>query len=248
MKHKLTKTDNYLLVVDDSDIKVHDYYLRYSTKVLRCTDMKWVFNDALNKNEIIITSDSSGDPYDRSKHFLKKIISHLPLNGAPYLDGVDRLPPMDSGEEEDVKKLAEKVFPYPTDIKDRNDRIIQTYGVKPYNHAKIEKYRRIWVDGHNKSREKYEFTKEDMRKAIIMSSLSTVDFIPDRCDVIIQTIQQPKYPIAFECEVEPKFKHIGSTKEVKGSGSRIKNKYAGNPKTITNSEGRTEWVGKYIYE
>jgi hypothetical protein len=80
-----------------------------------------------------------------------------------------------------------------------------------------------------------------------MSSLSTVDFIPDRCDVIIQTIQQPKYPIAFECEIEPKFKHIGSTKEVKGSGSRIKNKHAGNPKTITNSEGRTEWVGKYIY-
>jgi hypothetical protein len=64
----------------------------------------------------------------------------------------------------------------------------------------------------------------------------------------IQSLQQPKYPIAFECEVEPKFKHIGSTKEVKGSGSKIKNNYAGNPKTFINSEGRTEWVGKYIYE
>ncbi len=65
---------------------------------------------------------------------------------------------------------------------------------------------------------------------------------------IIESYHQPKLPIAFECEVEPKFKNIGSTKEVKGSGSRIKNKYAGNPKTFINSEGRTEWVGKYIYE
>jgi hypothetical protein len=234
MKHNLIKTDNYLLVVDDdSDIKVHGYYLRYSTKVLRCTDMKWVYNDALNKNEIIITSDSSGDPYDRSKHFLKKIISHLPLNGAPYLDGVDVLPPL---EDE-----AEQIFP------------VGSHGLM-HMPNKHQIYNSLRQEGYNKAREKYKFTEEDMRKAIDMYSNSVgVDNDGESCyshlstEQIIQSLQQPKYPIAFECEIEPKFKHIGSTKEVKGSGSRIKNKHAGNPKTIISSEGRTEWVGKYIY-
>ena len=230
MKREIIKTDNYLLVVDDdSDIKVHGYYLRYSTKVLRCTDMKWVFNDALNKNEIIITSDSSGDPYDRSKHFLKKIISHLPLNGAPYLDGVDRLPPSwrDSGDKDDVEQLAEEHAEH--QFKGISDR------------TSMFECKNDFKSGYQEAREKYKFTEEDMRKAIIMSSLSTVDFIPDRCDVIIQTIQQPKYPIAFECEVELVFYPANMPKE-----GEERPPYR--PKIIINSEGRTEWVGKYIYE
>jgi hypothetical protein len=65
---------------------------------------------------------------------------------------------------------------------------------------------------------------------------------------IIKSLQQPKYPIAFECEMEPEYNHIGAVKEVKGSGHKIKNKNAGKLKTIINSEGRVEWVGKYIWE
>ncbi len=141
-----------------------------------------------------------------------KIIAHYPLNGAPYLFAVDVLPPSwrDSGE--DVDKLAREEILY-NDVK-----------------------REWWKQGYNKAREKYEFTKEDMRKAIIMSSLSTVDFIPDRCDVIIQTIQQPKLPIGFECEM------ITRVYDVYPQRTEYK------PKTIINAEGRTEWVGKYIYE
>jgi hypothetical protein len=64
---------------------------------------------------------------------------------------------------------------------------------------------------------------------------------------IIQFLQQPKLPIAFEREVEPEYKYIDSA-----SGDRIKNyfqnKNAGKPKTITNSEERAEWVGNYIFE
>ena len=79
MEHKLIKTDNYLLVVDDSEIKVDDYY--YDNDALK------VFKHGL-LNHL----------FD-----CKKIISHLPLNGSAILDGVDLLPPI----EDDVKKLAE---------------------------------------------------------------------------------------------------------------------------------------------
>jgi hypothetical protein len=52
-------------------------------------------------------------------------------------------------------------------------------------------------------------------------------------------IDRPKLPIVFECEMEP---ILAKDKY----GHQILGTYA--PKTITNSEGRTEWVGKYIYE
>jgi hypothetical protein len=40
---------------------------------------------------------------------------------------------------------------------------------------------------------------------------------------------------------------VGVVKGVYGSGHKLKNKLVGQPKTITNSEGKTEWVGKYIF-
>ena len=108
MTHKLIKTDNYLLVVDDSEIKVHDYYLRYNKLVLRCIKIESVFNQALNKNEVIISSHGIGDPYERSRDCIKKIIAHLPLNGSPILENIDLLPPI----EDDVEQLASNLFPY----------------------------------------------------------------------------------------------------------------------------------------
>jgi hypothetical protein len=191
MKRNLIKTDNYLLVVDDSEIKEVDWYL------------------TTNTNHIAKATESI-----TPKEWGKKIISHAPLNGAPYLDGVDDLPPMGNDEKDDIEVLANKMTNHLTFPEERREGI---------------------VCGYNKAREKYEFTKEDMRKAIIMSSLSTVDFLPDRCDVIIQTIQQPKYPIAFEYEM------ITRVYDVYPQRTEYK------PKTTINAEGRTEWVGKYIY-
>jgi len=51
----------------------------------------------------------------------------------------------------------------------------------------------------------------------------------------IQSLQQPKMPVAFECEMENKIAIDGHT--VIGS----------EPKTTTNSQGQTVLVGKYIY-
>ena len=76
MTHKLIKTDNYLLVVDDSGIEVGDYYWNkeYPSQVYK-------------RHHYNTFSD------------YKKIIAHLPLNGSPILEGVDLLPPIEDDED-----------------------------------------------------------------------------------------------------------------------------------------------------
>lgn len=78
MTHKLIKTDNYLLVVDGSEIKDCYYWNELDQKIRK--------NNNINH------------PYH------KKIIAHLPLNGSPILEGVDLLPPI----EDDVEQMAEE--------------------------------------------------------------------------------------------------------------------------------------------
>jgi hypothetical protein len=58
---------------------------------------------------------------------------------------------------------------------------------------------------------------------------------------IIKSLQQPKLPIGFECEMEMVFYTGNMPKE-----GEERPPYR--PKTIINSEGRVEWVGKYIWE
>ena len=84
MLHKIIKTDNYLLVVDDSEIKPLD----------------WCIN--LNTNSVFHFYTKRGLVIDD-----KKIIAHLPLNNSSILEGVDLLPPI----EDEVEKLAYKYNP-----------------------------------------------------------------------------------------------------------------------------------------
>jgi hypothetical protein len=53
----------------------------------------------------------------------------------------------------------------------------------------------------------------------------------------IQSLQQPKMPVAFKCEME----------EYARPMPNIHSKY-NLPKTTTNSQGLTQWVGKYIFD
>ena len=71
MRHEIIKTDNYLLVVDESEIKEGD----------------WVFN-AYQKQTYRFNAGSGVG-------LCKKIIAHLPLNDSPILEGVDLLPPLE---------------------------------------------------------------------------------------------------------------------------------------------------------
>ena len=62
-------------------------------------------------------------------------------------DAMEQLTPIELPSDKEIDEAALKQFPYPIDIKDKNDEIIKTHGVKPFNHAKIEKYRRAFTIG-----------------------------------------------------------------------------------------------------
>ena len=153
----------------------------------------------------------------------KLIIAHRPLTDAPILEGVPLLP--EFSQEDDVVELALRTYPFGNS--ERN----------------------ALITGYNKAKETYKYTEEDLRKAIDMATTrrheDTVLFF--RSDEIIQSLQQPKRPKYFECEMEPKYKHIGAVKGIYGSGFRKQNLMYGLPKTITNSQGQKELVGEYIY-
>jgi hypothetical protein len=76
MKHKLIKTDNYLLVVDDK-IEEGDFLL--SKEGIIHANFEWNFGD-------------------------KRIIAHLPLNNSPILEGVPLLPPLEDEIEKLAKE------------------------------------------------------------------------------------------------------------------------------------------------
>jgi hypothetical protein len=86
MKKELIKTDNYLLIVDDSNIKDGDWMHR---------------ND---EQPTFVTSNFWWDFGDR----YRKITAHLPLNNAPILEGVPLLPPLEQND--DVEKIAKENY------------------------------------------------------------------------------------------------------------------------------------------
>jgi len=90
MTHKLIKTDNYLLVVDDSDMVGKGYRLDITRMSVGIIDDDFLYN--------------------ARKAWFKKIIAHLPLNGSPILEGVPLLPPYSRHQEDGVEELAEEVY------------------------------------------------------------------------------------------------------------------------------------------
>jgi hypothetical protein len=147
-----------------------------------------------------------------------KIIAHLPLNGTPVLDGVDLLPSL----ENDVEKLA-----------------IEEVGIdgQIYNISDYESF----IKGYIKAKERYKYSEEDIRKALykmyslfmssdLKSKMEVLKKKEDISDKIIQSIQQPKYPIAFEFEF-----------------TKLKTKDLGNGFSEFKKPLQTEWIGKYLY-
>jgi len=202
MTHNIIQTDNYLLVVDDSEIKEGDFFM---------TD----------DNRIELSA-----PDWRAREWHKKIIAHLPLNGSPILEGVDLLPPL----EDEVAKLAEE---YTKSTPDNDPVRIFAF-----------------IKGYNKAKEKYKYTEEDIKEAMlkygewIMSNLSSKEYIKDSnnqtvYEHIIQSLQQSKMPVEFECEMIDFEVDMGLGEECI--------EYNQYPKTTTNSQGLTQWGGKYIH-
>ena len=93
MIHKLIKTDNYLLVVDESEIKEGDF---------RCNIQRGYIS--------LVEIDEDTAYYNRRNDVFKRVIAHLPLNGSPILEGVPLLPPYSRHQEDGVEQMANTMF------------------------------------------------------------------------------------------------------------------------------------------
>lgn len=206
MKHEIIKTDNYLVVVSDGEIKENDFGLS-------------------KLNEVVLF----GKKYTQSLY--KKIIAHLPLNNSPILEDVDLLPPL----ADDIDELASNwIDENSHKWSNNNDEVGDNYG--------------SFKEGYNKAKATYKYTEEDILGAIEIGFELGRNFDDDspniglawlvnQKDYFIQSLQQPQLPIAFECEYKPTLPYKYTTEEHLDV----------EPKTTTNSEGRTEWVGTYLY-
>jgi len=203
MTHQIIKTENYLLVVDESN-----YYDEY---YLNKVDMR------------IYKRDGGGNIPTEGGVWHKKITHHLPLNNAPTLEGVELLPP-----------LEDDVYLYATQEHKFNHKSVQESGF--VLGVKV---------GYNKVKEEYKYTEEDMREAYNLGLDTHSKQNPNKAyDELIQSLQQPKYPVAFESEMIDKGEEDWIGDDINGEpfwNQKLE------PKKITNSQGLTQIVGKYIY-
>jgi hypothetical protein len=242
MTHKIIKTDGYLLVVDDSEIKVGDF----------CYDEE---ADPGHNNQKGVTKclRTASDSY-WNKH-CKKIVYHLPLNNSPILEGVPLLPPL----EDELEKLEMEYF---IELEKRREVAKnftgQVAGRHPdaFGHSEIMHMNRGYIEGYNKAKEKYKYTEEDLIKCWNASRDYTIVLresndigkglqYPDR-EKFIQSLQQPKMPVGFECE-----EIIVCTNCGQNDCDRLGCRGHEDIKiieTITNPQGITQLVGTYKYE
>ena len=80
MEYPIIKTQNYLLIVDESEIK-------------KCT----YCYDEINKRLFFYEGPL--------RYNYKRVVAHLPLNNSPILEGVDLLPEIN--EEEDLSEIID---------------------------------------------------------------------------------------------------------------------------------------------
>jgi hypothetical protein len=218
MRHKIIYTDNYALIVGDEEIKdVRPFMGKYHLE------------DGLTINKF--------PDYLTDLGACKLIIAHRPLTDAPVLEGVPLLP--EFGKKEDAEKLAYNWFV----TADKKNTIFDLGWVN------------IFTAGYKKAKETYEYTEDDLENTIkcLLRAINEHNEVDKPTNFIwrdwykkhIQSLQQPKRPKYFECEMEPKYKHIGAVKGIYGSGFRKQNLMYGLPKTITNSQGQKELIGTY---
>jgi len=151
-----------------------------------------------------------------------EIIAHLPLNNSPILEGVDLLPPLED-EVDKFESFLDREIELGLNTKETIDRI------------------KWYYQQYFKSKQK-NYTEEDLMKAIDMAREYTPDVVGFTKDEIIQSLNQPKMPVKFVCEMKKDYRKNDDGEPI-GLPVHETNK----PKTTTNLQGLTQWVGEYIY-
>jgi hypothetical protein len=222
MRYNLIKTDNYLLVVDGSEIKAGDYHV--ATRIVKTNgDNAIAFTD---KKQLEAIAEIGG---------AKKIIAHLPLNNSPILEGVPLLPPLE--QEDDAEKL------YPINrtgsmwMPSRHE-VSNIYRQEGYNKAKEKfaytKEQLIWA-----IQEAYGHGQND--------EFDGVFHLAESIEAITKHLSQPKMPIGFECEESIFFATNAFSSDITLTSEGLQDTVLIGIKTTTNSQGQTVLVGKYIY-
>jgi hypothetical protein len=212
MTHPIIKTENYLLVGSNDDLRRGWFY-------------------CVRKNDIF--QDEGEDVHCCMGDI--RIAAHLPLNNASTLEGVPLLPPLEN-EEYDFAEIFYNI------CKATIEHFDDWVEAKDYNKSK--------------TKEDFKYTEEDLAKLFYVGvqlginqelavssnkSLQDEDAVLKKC---IQSLQQPKYPVAFDCEMVDKGEEDWIGDDITGEpfwNQKLE------PKTITNSQGLTQLVGKYIY-
>jgi hypothetical protein len=204
MKHNLIPIDDYLFVIGGN----------YKSNVF-----PYLVIEKLTTGEYTVWQVDNPNDWNEKNQY--KILAHLPLNGARYLDGIDVLPSIPQHQKDDVE---EKSYQFVREI------------------GGSQEQRLAFKDGYFEAREKYNLTWEKLIDLYIEETGYGMDMWGKEenktmltITKIIQSLQQP-IPIAFECELfDTQVRDINTHELIKGR-----------KKTITNSEGRIEWVGKYV--
>ena len=221
MTHKLIHTPNYLLVVDDSEIKEGN---------------KSLLNVEGFEPMILTHHEPIEEGYEG-----KKIIAHLPLNNSPILEGVDLLPPLE--QEDDVEKLAKSAFTHPDFGKYKVGSIAYYNGYKEgYNKAK-EKYKYTEEDIDKAYWAGMKFVGEDKGSyGEFIQSLSQPKMpIGFECEIEYFYMSSRMFYKDADWVKCNKDQYESIKEEIPTCPLKKVHK------EISTPEGHTQWVGKYIY-
>ena len=163
MKHDIIKTDNYLLVVDESEITKGNWHLA---------------------NDVMITKSHLIDEN------CKKIIAHLPLNSSPILEGVDLLPPLGDNVQNLVREHFEldKELNNPSSFKSGYNKAKEKYKYTEEDMRKAMFLYSAWITGGTPSLRIAETAEE--RQEQIIQSLSQPN-MPIGFECAMKSIQCP---------------------------------------------------------